>query len=215
MCQIFMGWLSRFFGILKTNFQLSIQNNLLLAGLYLLIVPALRAIENLDEVHSAECLEQSVIIIGIILIVPMNVAEQGAAIREVVFTRKIPQWKVLFARILMAVVILVLLTGIFAEIMKMKNCTFPYMNYVTGTVISEIALGSIGFFAAVLSDSVVVGYLVSIGYFLINYLGNLSGAGIFCLFSMAAGNFMTKIWLFGISILLMTVTLVYVKKATI
>lgn len=207
--------MSRFFGILKTNFQLSIQNNLLLAALYLLIVPVLRAIENLDEVHSAECLEQSVIIIGIILIVPVNAAEQGTAIRKVVFTRKIPQWKVLLARILMAVVILVLLTGIFAEIMKMKNCTFPYMNYIIGTVISEMALGSVGFFTAVLSDSVVAGYLVSIGYFLINYLGNLSGTNIFCLFSMAAGNFMTKIWLFGISILLMTVTLVYVKKATI
>lgn len=215
MFHIYMGRLSRFFGILKTNFQLSIQNNLLLAALYLLIVPVLRAIENLDEVHSAECLEQSVIIIGIILIVPVNAAEHGAVIREVVFTRKIPQWKVLFIRILMAVVILMFLTGIFAEIMKMKNCTFPYMNYVIGTVISEIALGSVGFFTVVLSDSVAAGYLVSIGYFLINYLGNLSGAGIFCLFSMAAGNFMTKIWLFGIGTLLMTVTLVYVKKVTL
>lgn len=202
----------RFWGILKTNFCLSIQNNLLLATLYLLIVPVLRGIENLNEIHSAECLEQSVILIGILIIVPLYAAEQKAAIREVVFTRKIPQWIIIFMRIIMAVILLVFLTGVFAGIMMMKNCTFPYMSYVLGTVASEIALGSIGFFTAVLSNSIIAGYLVSIGYFLFNYLGNIAGTNVFCLFSMGTGDFITKVWLFGISILLITITLIYVKK---
>lgn len=202
----------RLWGILKANFRLCIQNNLLLAALYLLIVPVLRGIENLNEVYSAECLEQSVILIGILLIVPLHATEQGAAIREVVFTRKMQQWIILLMRIVMAMLILMILTGIFAEIMIMKNCTFPYMSYVTGTVISEMALGSIGFFATVLSDSVIAGYLVSIGYFLFNYLGNISNTNVFCLFSMGTGNFTTKAWLLGISILLITITLAYVKK---
>lgn len=202
----------RFWGILKTNFCLSIQNNLLLATLYLLIVPVLRGIENLNEIYSAECLEQSVILIGILIIVPLYAAEQKAAIREVVFTRKIPQWIILFMRIIMAVILLVFLTGVFAGIMMMKNCTFPYMSYVLGTVASEIALGSIGFFTAVLSNSIIAGYLVSIGYFLFNYLGNIAGTNVFGLFSMGTGDFITKVWLFGISILLITITLIYVKK---
>lgn len=202
----------RFWGILKTNFCLSIQNNLLLATLYLLIVPVLRGIENLNEIYSAECLEQSVILIGILIIVPLYAVEQKAAIREVVFTRKIPQWIILFMRIIMAVILLVFLTGVFAGIMMMKNCTFPYMSYVLGTVASEIALGSIGFFTAVLSNSIIAGYLVSIGYFLFNYLGNIAGTNVFGLFSMGTGDFITKVWLFGISILLITITLIYVKK---
>ena len=202
----------RLWGILKSNFRLSIRNNLSLAILYLLIIPVLRSIENLNEIYSAECLEQSVILIGILLIVPLHAAEHEAAIRDVVFTRKIPQWMVLLIRMLTAIVMLVLLTGIFAEIMIVKNCTFPYMSYVVGTVISEMALGSVGFFAAVLSNSVIVGYLVSIGYFLFNYLGNISDTNIFCLFSMRTGDFITKVWLFGISVLLITITLIYVKK---
>ena len=173
----------RLWGILKSNFRLSIRNNLSLAILYLLIIPVLRSIENLNEIYSAECLEQSVILIGILLIVPLHAAEHEAAIRDVVFTRKIPQWMVLLIRMLTAIVMLVLLTGIFAEIMIVKKCTFPYMSYVVGTVISELALGSVGFFAAVLSNSVIAGYLVSIGYFLFNYLGNISDTNIFCLFS--------------------------------
>ena len=202
----------RLWGILKANFRLSIRNNLSLAILYLLIIPVLRSIENLNEIYSAECLEQSVILIGILLIVPLHAVEHEAAIRDVVFTRKIPQWMVLLIRMLTAIVMLVLLTGIFAEIMIVKNCTFPYMSYVVGTVISELALGSVGFFAAVLSSSVIAGYLVSIGYFLFNYLGNISDTNIFCLFSMRTGDFLTKVWLFEISVLLITITLIYVKK---
>ena len=202
----------RLWGILKANFRLSIRNNLSLAILYLLIIPVLQSIENLNEIYSAECLEQSVMLIGILLIVPLHAAEHEAAIRDVVFTRKIPQWMVLLIRMITAIVMLVFLTGIFAEIMIVKNCTFPYMSYVVGTVISEMALGSVGFFAAVLSNSVIVGYLVSIGYFLFNYLGNISDTNIFCLFSMRTGDFITKVWLFGISVLLITITLIYVKK---
>ena len=166
----------------------------------------------MNEIYSAEWLEQSVILIGILLIVPLHAAEHEAVIREVVFTRKIPQWIILFMRIIMAVILLVFLTGVFAGIMMMKNCTFPYMSYVLGTVASEIALGSIGFFTAVLSNSIIAGYLVSIGYFLFNYLGNIAGTNVFCLFSMGTGDFITKVWLFGISILLITITLIYVKK---
>ena len=202
----------RLWGILKANFRLSIRNNLSIAILYLLIIPVLRSIENLNEIYSAECLEQSVILIGILLIVPLHAAEHEAVIRDVVFTRKIPQWMVLLIRMITAIEMLVLLTGIFAEIMIVKNCTFPYMSYVVGTVISELALGSVGFFAAVLSNSVIAGYLVSIGYFLFNYLGNISDTNIFCLFSMRTGDFITKVWLFGISVLMITNTLIYVKK---
>ena len=166
----------------------------------------------MNEIYSAECLEQSVILIGILLIVPLHAAEQESAVRDVVFTRKIPQWMILLIRMITAIVMLVFLTGIFAEIMIVKNCTFPYMSYVVGTVISELALGSAGFFAAVLSDSVIAGYLVSIGYFLSSYLGNRSDTSVFCLFSMRTGDFITKVWLFGISVLLITITLIYVKK---
>ena len=73
-------------------------------------------------------------------------------------------------------------------------------------------LGSIGLFAAVLSDSVIAGYLVSAGYFLLNDLGNIPGTSVFYLFSMETGNFMKKVWLLGTSILMITITLYYVKK---
>lgn len=198
--------------IFKTNFGLSLRNNLLLAICYLLLIPIIRGTANLDAVRSAECLEQSVTLIGIFLIVPLNAPEQSEAIQEIIGTKKLPQWLILFVRLIMVLVTLIILTSIFAGIMKGNNCTFPVIPYVTGTIISELALGSVGFFISVLSNSVIAGYLTSMGYFLFNFLGDISSKSIFYLFSMGMGNYMEKLWLFLLSILLITIALIYEKR---
>lgn len=198
--------------IFKTNFGLSLRNNLLLAICYLLLIPIIRGTANLDAVRSAECLEQSVTLIGIFLIVPLNAPEQSKAIQEIIGTKKWPQWLILFVRLIMVLVTLIILTSIFAGIMKGNNCTFPVIPYVTGTIIIELALGSVGFFISVLSNSVIAGYLTSMGYFLFNFLGDISSKSIFYLFSMGMGNYMEKLWLFLLSILLITIALICEKR---
>ena len=198
--------------ILKTNFHLAIQNNLLLAITYLLLIPVFRGIANLNSIYSAECLEQSVTLIGILLIVPLLAPEQNAAIREVLFTKPISQWKILFTRVILSLITLIILTCTFAGIMIWNGCTFPYWNYVAGTIISELALGNIGFFTAVITHSTLTGYFISIGYFLLNFLGNISSQSIFYLFSMGTENYITKLWLTGISILFLSATFIYGRK---
>lgn len=198
--------------ILKTNFHLAIQNSLLLAIAYLLLIPVFRGIANLNSIYSAECLEQSVTLIGILLIVPLLAPEQNAAIREVLFTKPISQWKILFTRVILSLITLIILTCTFAGIMIWNGCTFPYWNYVAGTIISELALGNIGFFTAVITHSTLTGYFISIGYFLLNFLGNISSQSIFYLFSMGTENYITKLWLTGISILFLSATFIYGRK---
>lgn len=198
--------------ICKRNFLLCIKDNLFIAVVYLLLVPLLRGIENLDAVRSAECLEQTVIIIGIILMVPLYAPEHSKAIRDLVCTKKVPHWNILLLRLLMAIFSLIVMVSIFSAIMVWKNCTFPFVPYVVGTVISALALGSIGFTVSVLSHSVIAGYLISIGYFLFNFLGNISSESICYLFSMQTGSGKAKIWLFGLSILSLAISLVYEDK---
>lgn len=157
----------------------------------------------MDMVHSAECLEQSVILIGIILIVPLNLPEQSKAIQEIVCTRKITHWKILLLRLAMSTLFLILLVYLFAGIMIWKNCSFPFMAYAAGTAISAMALGSLGFAIAIVTDSVLAGYLASAGYFLLNILGNIPEKSIFYLFSMEKGNYTMKIYLLGWSLLML------------
>ena len=200
------------FSIFKVNFLLALRTNLFLAAAYLFSVSLFRGIANLDTVHSAECLEQSVILVGIFLIVPLNVPEQSKAIQEVVYTKKISHWKILLLRFVMSTLFLITMVSLFSGIMLWKNCTFPFAAYVAGTVISAMALGSLGFAVSVLSNSVVAGYLASAGYFLLNFLGNVSEKSIFYLFSMGKGNYTTKIYLLGWSLLMIAVSLIYSRK---
>lgn len=201
--------------ILKVNFLLAVRTNLLLAAAYLLIIPLLRGIANLDMVHSAECLEQSVILIGIFLIVPLNVPEQSKAIQEVVYTRKISHRKILLLRLAMSTLVLIMMVCMFSGIMVWKNCTFPFVAYAAGTVVSAMALGSLGFTVSILSNSTIAGYLTSTGYFLLNFLGNVSDKSIFYLLSMGKGNYVTKIYLLGWSLLMIAVALTYARKGNI
>ena len=158
--------------ILKVNFHLAIRTNLLVSFAYLLTIPLLRGISNLDRAHSAECLEQSVILIGIFLIVPLNKPEQSKAIREVVYAKKISHWKILLLRFATSILLLTIMICLFCGIMIWKNCTFPFGVYAAETAIRAMALGSLGLAVSILSNSFMAGYLASAAYFLLNFVGN-------------------------------------------
>lgn len=191
---------------------MAVRTNMLLAAVYLLAIPLLRGIANLDMVHSAECLEQSVTLIGIFLIVPLNVPEQAKAIQEVVYTRNISHWKILLLRFVMAMLVSIMMICLFSGMMLWKNCTFPFAAYVAGTAISAMALGSLGLAVSIWSNSVIAGYLASVAYFLLNFLGNISDGSVFYLFSMEKENYMTKRYLLGWSLFLIVVSFGYTRK---
>lgn len=191
---------------------MAVRTNMLLAAVYLLAIPLLRGIANLDLVHSAECLEQSVALIGIFLIVPLNAPEQSKAIQEVVYTRNISHWKILLLRFVMATLVSIMMICLFSGMMLWKNCTFPFAAYVAGTAVSAMALGSLGLAVSIWSNSVIAGYLTSVAYFLLNFLGNISDGSVFYLFSMEEGNYMTKRYLLGWSLLLIVVSFGYTRK---
>ena len=208
--------------IFRVNYLLAVRTNMLLAAVYLLAIPLLRGIANLDMVHSAECLEQSVTLIGIFLIVPLNVPEQAKAIQEVVYTRNISHWKILLLRFVMAMLVVtiaawvysvsIMMICLFSGMMLWKNCTFPFAAYVAGTAISAMALGSLGLAVSIWSNSVIAGYLASVAYFLLNFLGNISDGSVFYLFSMEKENYMTKRYLLGWSLFLIVVSFGYTRK---
>ena len=138
--------------------------------------------------------------------------EQSKAIQEVVYTRKLSHWKILLLRFVMSTLFLIMMVSLFSGIMVWKSCSFPFVAYVAGTVISAMVLGSLGFAISILSNSAIVGYLASAGYFLLNFLGYVSEKNIFYLFSMGKGNYTTKIYLLGCSLLMIAASLIYSRK---
>lgn len=170
---------------------------------YLSFISIIRGISNLDEVHTAECLEQAVACIGVFLLVPIVKLEQSNEIQEVLFSKKVTYSKILALRLATAIVVLLFLIIGFSGVMLVLNCKFPFWTYATGTFVSALALGSCGFLVSSLYNNVILGYFTSAGYFILNLLGAISSKSILSLFSMSNGIYDTKYWLLALSILLM------------
>jgi len=183
---------------------------LILAITYLLFIPVIRGIANLDAEHSAICLEQAVAFIGLFLFAPLTGPEQNRDIQETVIPKKISYATVLMLRLGMAIGVLIILVTVFAEIMTLLNCRFPFWKYVFGTVVSALALGTSSFCVGTLWNSVISGYLVAIGYYVVNIFG-IDKNSKFSLFSMSGGNFETKYWLGVISILCIAAVITWIK----
>lgn len=198
--------------ISEINFKLTAKYTVIPSLLCLMIIPIIRGISNLDSVHSAECLEQSVILAGIFLIVPLSLPEQSESIRETISNKKMSEWFILFIRMLTAILVLIILISAFTLIMLVCNCQFEYAKYTFGTIVSAAALGFSGLITAAISNSTIAGYLVAVGYFFSNFTENKTVKNIFFLFSMSEGDFSMKKWIFLFDLILAALILLYKKS---
>ena len=63
---------------LRIDLPLTFKNSLLLAAVYTFIIPVIRGISNLDNIHSADVFGQSLALIGVFLFIPNNKARIGS-----------------------------------------------------------------------------------------------------------------------------------------
>jgi hypothetical protein len=176
---------------------------------YLFLIPIIRGISNLDEIHTAECLEQSVAFIGILLFVPIVKPEQSSEIRAIVFSKKFSYTKILILRLIISTIALFILVLGFSGVMLTLDCRFTLWIYVAGTFVSAMALGCCGFLMSSLCNNVISGYFTSFGYFILNLLGTITYKSKLSLFSMSKGIYVTKIWLLAMSLLLIAGVFLY------
>lgn len=137
---------------------------------YLCLIPVFRGVANLDSTHAAACLVENVALTGVFLLPPILRPEQAGE-RELLLARPLGPIIYLAVRLTIALILLTVLIGIFAGVMLVLGCSFPLVPYVGGTLTAALALGGVGLGIAALTDSTIVGYLVSIGYFLLPILG--------------------------------------------
>ena len=63
---------------LRIDLPLTFKNSLLLAAVYTFIIPVIRGISNLDNIHSADVFGQSLALIGVFLFIPIIRQEIGS-----------------------------------------------------------------------------------------------------------------------------------------
>lgn len=174
---------------LKRDFWLVFRNSLLLTSFYLFIIPVIRGISNLDNIQSAQCFSQSVAFVGIIILVPVIRHELEISIKEVICTKTWPYLRTVVVRLCCGFAIISVIIIGFALIMKNNNCTFSFWTYVFSSILYAGFMGIVGILFSQMGGSVIVGYLISLGYWSLCQLQIIAESNVLYLFPIVSGNF--------------------------
>lgn len=174
---------------LKRDFPITFKNSLILSIFYLFLIPIIRGIANLDNVQSAQCLSQSVILIGIIIITPITKRELDTEIKEVIYAKSWSYTKTVCIRFVCALLQTIILISVFIYVMRMNHCKFPVWKFSLATTFYAIFIGILGLVLSQIGKNVIVGYLCALGYWSCCQLQIIKAEGIFYCFPIINGIF--------------------------
>ena len=190
---------------LKIDFLLIFKNSLILGIAYLLFIPVIRGISNLDPIHSAGVFGQSLCLIGAILLIPIIRCEAETGIKEIVYTKSWSYQKSVCIRLLCGCLLVVIMISVFAFVMQSKNCIFPLWDYISSTILYAVFLGLLGLVLSQVGNNVIVGYLTALGYWSLCQLNILTEGNRAYMFPVINGVVETerKLFLMGVDISLL------------
>ena len=178
----------------KVNLKYHLSRHLLIAAAFLVMSPLLISVRNLEPAQTAQSLEMYAALIGIILLVPIFLPDQDKNIRDLTAAKYTPPLKVQMVRLAESFIFLVLLLGAFTLYLKTGGCEFPVLEMYAGVLSEALFLGGLGIAAYGLSDNVIIGYMIPIVYYAVNFSGDKYLKN-FYLFSMMQDRYEPKIWL--------------------
>lgn len=198
----------------KVQLKLVIWPNFLLASVLIMAGPFLFGIENLEYIGSSFVLERYVALIGIILFTPLIYPEEDPGIKELVESKKATLTEAYMIRIALATVGMIALIFGFVCMMQLNHCVFNPLMFIFGTIASAFFMGGLGFLAHVISNNIVIGYMVPIGVFMFNLFLKSSQLQNIYLFSLSENNIIPKYWLLGIGVLLFMGGFIFIRVRT-
>ena len=196
--------------ILSVNLKHNFMPHFFLALIIAFLSPALFGIASLDAREAAQRLERLLSLAGTVLLTPIFLPEQNENIRDLIRSKKTDYRAVCVIRLLYSIFFLAVIIGAFTLVMQCSESQVTIRHFMGGFS-SALFLGSLGFFLAGISQNAVVGYMVSMIYYISNFAlkDELKG---FYLFSMTAGSFTEKYWLLGGSVVLIVGVFVLLKR---
>lgn len=158
-------------------------------------------------------MEAYVCLTGIILLVPVFIPDMNKDIRDLIASKKTPVYFLHMIRTLWALFFLALMSLGFLTVLKGENCAFDFGKMFYGVMANALFLGGMGMFLFALFDQAVFAYMIPLIYYAVNF-GGRKHLGNFYLFSMQAGGFAEKHYLFAGGVLFMAGAIILRKVAT-
>lgn len=199
--------------ILSVNLRHNFLPHLALALVIAFLTPIVFGISSLNGNESAQPLEMLLSLTGTILLTPIFMPEQKENIRDLIRSKRINYLAVCFIRLLYSLFFLAVIFTGFTFVMYNSESDITLRHFIGGYS-SALFLGAIGFFCAGISKNSIIGYMVSMIYYIANFLMKNELKNWY-LFSMSEGSFKEKYWLIGSSAALFAITFIllrFVKK---
>lgn len=208
--------MKRYFEIAKINFHKNLSPHIGIAMAFIILVPFLMGVVNLDSSRTAQVLEVYIALLGIIILVPMFLPEQNKNIKDLVETKQTAMLEVHIIRIIEAALCLSICIAGFLIYLKFGNCIFPFTKFFCGTMAEAIFLGAMGIVIYAIFDNIATAYMFPLVYYIINFGSGRKILGNFYLFSMGQGSFVEKYYLFitGIVLIIIGILIRHYKLET-
>ena len=176
--------------------------HLLAAALLFCLMPFLMSTENLGPEESARTLESYAALLGVVLLVPVFLADLDRDTRDLLRSKRLSFSHVHGVRVLIGLVVLAAAELLCVLFLKGCGCRFPLWSYFFGVLAGAVFLGGLGMAVYSLTDNPAVGYMVPLVYYAVNFGGDRYVKN-FYLFSMAQGDFTPKYFLAAAGLLLL------------
>lgn len=167
--------------------------------------------QNLSPEQAAKVMEMFVIFTGILLFTPLFMPEQNREIWLLEKSKQTPLWQLYLVRILEALVLLAVIVTVFIGVLSLGNSEFEAGKLWLGSFAEILFLGAVGFCVSGITNQVVLGYMVSVLYF----VGNIGGSKYFgklALFQMMKGDFTFMPWMMAGAVILLAAGIVIREK---
>lgn len=181
--------------IVRINLRHNFLVHFCIALAVAVLTPLVFSISALDFASSARPLEMLLCMTGTVLLTPVFLPEQNENIRDVIRSKRVDYLSVCIIRVIYSAIALAAIVGVFVFVMKLCECDVTLAHFWAGFG-SAYFLGAVGLAFAKFGGSPTVGYMASMIYYMLNFIGSKLGS--FWLFTMSNGmksvNFSLIIW---------------------
>lgn len=195
--------------IISVNLRHNFLPHLILALIIAALTPVIFGISSLSYREAAQPLEMLLSLTGTVLLTPIFLPEQNENIRDLIRSKRTNHLAVCLLRLLYSVFFLAVIYGVFTLVMLYSESDVSVRHFAGGFG-SALFLGALGTFFAGVTGNTVVGYMVSMIYYIANFALKDELHKLY-LFSMSSGSFDEKSKLIGCAFLLLAAAFVWLK----
>lgn len=150
--------------------------------------------------------------LGIVMFVRTTLIEYDNRTYEIAYSKVYPYWRTVLYRIIIISLQLILVLSFAFTILKLAGADFRMINILLGSFITSFYLGVIAMVLGYLTKEISVGALIPFIYYFFEMLTRGRYTKSFYLFGMSEGNYMSKIKLFSIAIILVLLIMFIIKR---